>query len=592
MGVPRLFQWILEKFPNYVEKINMPATSVKKVDCLHIDGNALVHPAAQFIYKYGKYESVIFDEEIDEESFDEKMELTFNLFFNEIIKMTTIVRPQKVLFISLDGPAPLSKQAQQRERRFISATHKSTFDQNHITPGTTFSYELNKFMECAIRKEISSNKYWKDIEVIFSPTSEPGEGEHKLMDYIRASPKAYSHCLVGPDGDLIMLALAAHRPNIFLLRENQFSRGDEIPFFYFLNFKQIRDSLIDVMGQAEFYKSGLRTVDDISNDFILLGFLVGNDFLPKIKMFYMLEQGVELMVEQYKKLTENGTNFLTKSNKINFNSLTLFIGKLSGYELEYLIGQYYQYKERVRKAWDHEKKQELKEMQDHTLFKFLRGKAPNLSLDFDGYRKAYYNKANVKPENKINKMCSDYVKTLVWILDYYISGLKSWTWSYDWHYPPLMIDLFNYLETKSYKELSTFDKGRPSLQFEQLLSVLPPDSSTLLPKPYAKLLTDNSSPLIKKGYCPKKIHIDYEGKFVKYQGVVLLPFVHFEDIVKAYDTVTSQIGRLKFGKVSYIRNKRGVTQHFFYDENKCESYAYVSQLTSIAIEVDSCVKVK
>ena|ERR1700744_4942593 len=84
---------------------------------------------------------------------------------------------------------------------------------------------LSKQLEYFVSKKISEDANWRDIRVIFSGHAVPGEGEHKIMEYIRStrSQKGYNpdtrHCLYGLDADLIMLSLLSHDPHFCLLRE-------------------------------------------------------------------------------------------------------------------------------------------------------------------------------------------------------------------------------------------------------------------------------------------------------------------------------------------------------------------------------------
>ena len=99
------------------------------------------------------------------------------------------------------------------------------WDSNVITPGTAFMLRLSSFIRFFVEYKVSTDEHWGSITVLFSDASIPGEGEHKIMSLVRterAQPDYdpnISHVLHGLDADLIMLALATHEANFFILRE-------------------------------------------------------------------------------------------------------------------------------------------------------------------------------------------------------------------------------------------------------------------------------------------------------------------------------------------------------------------------------------
>ena len=125
---------------------------------------------------------------------------------------------------------------------------------------------------------------------------------------------------------------------------------------------------------------------------------------------------------------------------------------------------------------------------------------------------------------------------------------------------------------KSFSDIPLFVKGEPSLPFVQLLSVLPPQSSGLLPDAYRKLMNHPASPLVVKGVYPDSFSIDYEGKTKDHMGVALLPFVERDTIIGAYGTIQTT--------KTEGRNKIGVPVRFWVDPSFCSRF--VSPFGSVA----------
>ena len=92
-------------------------------------------------------------------------------------------------------------------------------------PGTEFMTKLSEQLRYFVNKKITEDANWREVQVVLSGHEVPGEGEHKIMEYIRLSKAQpdynpnVRHCLYGLDADLIMLGLLSHDPHFCLLRE-------------------------------------------------------------------------------------------------------------------------------------------------------------------------------------------------------------------------------------------------------------------------------------------------------------------------------------------------------------------------------------
>jgi len=216
--------------------LTSPNPNSYEYDNLYVDMNGIIHPCS---HPEGGPQPKCIEE-------------MYNNVAKYLDRLVNVVRPRKVLFLAIDGVAPRAKMNQQRARRFRSAQEakeqaevaekvrqdmiergeqvpkkgKEAWDSNVITPGTDFMIGLSEFVRYYVRVRISEGgKYWKGLKVIFSDASVPGEGEHKIMSYVRRQRTVsgydpnVSHVLHGLDADLIMLGLATHEVNFFILRE-------------------------------------------------------------------------------------------------------------------------------------------------------------------------------------------------------------------------------------------------------------------------------------------------------------------------------------------------------------------------------------
>ncbi|ELP86283.1 5'-_3' exoribonuclease, putative [Entamoeba invadens IP1] len=539
-----------------------------------------------------------------------------------------IVRPRKLVYMAVDGVAPRAKMNQQRARRFKAARDKKSamdfeaqqaadalakgtplpaskkeMDSNCITPGTVFMDRVIETLKAYVKERISTSAYWKKLVVIISDSSVPGEGEHKIMEYIRKQKDQpnynpnLNHCIYGLDADLIMLTLATHERNFFVIREdvlntkcyicggahpvafcpkkNEINPMDPINKpFVFVSILDVR-KLIYLLGMVPGYD-----FERIIDDFIFLCFFIGNDFLPHSPSLEIYHEDISLIMELYKEfLLKNG--YVTDAGNLDmaaFKNLLTFLSRNESGRLidvankkrmETTISSNHVFRKQLSAIAEAKANKQTEEFEKLTK-EFTESKLKfnemifggDVEYDKPGYEERYYNSKLhidiVKEPKKVEELVHEYVKGLVWVLKYYYQGCKGWGWFFPHNYAPFITDMAKYFD---YTWNITFDFEEPSTPVEQLMSVLPPFSKKCVPKSCRALLNSETSPL--KEFYPETFQIDFDGYAVEYLGVVLLPFIERPKLLKYLRPIEDA-----FVGDDKERNKAsGVAHIYFYRNN-------------------------
>jgi len=404
MGVPAFFRWLTEKYPKVLQDVLearlgvaqtgtvLPFDSTQanpsglECDNFYIDMNGIIHPCShpengpQPQSEVEMYENVC----------------------RYIDRLFRVARPRKLLYLAIDGVAPRAKMNQQRARRFRSAQEvrekneieekvrgsledqgmnlpskpkkSSTWDSNVITPGTPFMKNLSDYVRFYIRKKMSEDKAWRQIKVIFSDASIPGEGEHKIMAHIRLqrTMSTYDpnlvHILHGLDADLIMLALATHEAHFYILREEVIfgRRGAEFNERRkdqngFTSQQKLLDEEVGPSAMAllenrhkplvrlsvpilrEYLQGEFRSCENVPfqevsfehviDDIVFLCFFVGNDFLPHLPSLDIRDGALDFLFNVYKKVLPTLGSYITDhGGKVNLSNVDVILAEVGAIE--------------------------------------------------------------------------------------------------------------------------------------------------------------------------------------------------------------------------------------------------------------------
>ena len=350
MGIPYYFASLIRQHKGIVQR----AGGLLSPDVLAIDFNCLIH---QYMDDTDPINSII-------------------VALRDIL--TNVCKATKFTYIAMDGLVPYAKIVQQRYRRFRIPDKPAIFDRHQISPETPYMKELASAVLAAFPS------------VILSGTSEPGEGEHKLLNWLKSIDplKRRSICVYGLDADLILLCLAQKNlsyPHSFNLLRESSSFGKEAGVGY---------STLSIWKLAD-------KIEMPIEDYIRMCILCfGNDFMPSLGMFSLREGGHDRAIKC-------ADNF----------EIGTFLEKAAEIELEVLL----------QKVESRERKCE------------------RAIVARDGYLlREKYNLHILDGVSNIRPVVEAFWKTYNWTVQYFLTNeVPDWCWVYPYSDAPLVCQLLD-----------------------------------------------------------------------------------------------------------------------------------------------------
>ena len=507
-----------------------------------MDCNSLIYDAVKNNPTYDKGKSAEYEKEL------------IRMVCSKIDYYVSVLNPQSRVFIAFDGVAPVAKLSQQRDRRYKSwytaqiqrdiegTGYKEAWNTSAITPGTNFMRRLNEEVVEYFDKKMhnNSNKGGSTLEYIISCSSEPGEGEHKIFDYMRTYPEYHNSrdtvtLVYGLDADLIMLTLNHLHitKNLYLFRETpEFIKSVDSTLDantdYLLDIPELATSIVKYIhnvGDTPDTNPKDTTDTNRITDYILMCFLLGNDFMPHFPALNIRTVGIDILLNVYRETLGKTNKYLTEGNKIVWKNVHEFIEHIAKQE-DTLLTEEHKKRDKFarrfgdsggggnnnmrdnrfeRNAFNRELNQNKNQKNDKKVLhdtEEVLGEGANIQQMDDllmlpmkersvekyinpfakdweyRYYKALFDIEITDDRRK--QICVNYLEGLEWTFHYYMAGCIDWKWCYNYHYAPLFKDLVKYIPHMDTQFLKRKQK-EPIEDLVQLCYVLPRQNLNLLP---------------------------------------------------------------------------------------------------------------
>lgn len=407
----------------------------------------------------------------------------------------------KLLGLMVDGIPPFAKTHEQRKRRYIAAKEIREGETREvgveipynlrsiaITPGTDLMFKIDKM----IIRWIGEFETRSKLEVIYSPHTERGEGEHKIKDEIRKSIRTLgrnsNHVIIANDNDMVLLSIVSGVNNI-VIQKNTTQHRKDITYIYIEELKKENKILMrnNIM------------------DYVLITSLFGNDFVPAQPL--MSHKSYSEIMEKYIEMLDSGNSRpLVREHN----------GKISvNWEALLTIADEHNWSDTYGSI---AAKDDLRSLAEND---------PNLSK----YKGLWYSRALMPRsgetntsdwinKTRLNKMVKDYTDGLIWTLLYYFLGIDSVSdsWIYPFEYAPFLSEVSSHRSRD--ESDGAYSKGLSTTSIlENMLYVFPPEPKTnkIMPKELS-YWTEPDSPV--SDMFPSDFVID---KYIKNRDLAILP---------------------------------------------------------------------
>lgn len=457
MGIPSYFKRITES----IRGILQPSCS--GVSCLALDFNCIIYGCLRSdkLPPYSHETEVEWERVLLEE------------VCAAVVQIWTAAGKPRTVFLGVDGVVPMAKIRQQRMRRFksiwlagkevemgVRKVGEERWDTNSITPGTAFMERLGSRL-----KQLCSSRGW-----ILSDSNEPGEGEHKVMAFLREHTGEGTVVIYGLDADLILLSMLTSigkKQPFFLMREKgefQIKGGGfgDVPFLY-LSCSALLDALHKQYGKG-------KDIAAFILDYVAVMSLLGNDFLPHSLTLKIKDGGHDRLMELM-----SAERYITVDGGPIWSEFKKLFATLAADEETALMDSIY-------------KKKRMSPMKARSEAEALMMPVQCLPLEWMEENR-FLESGRLSPRwreiyDLPSEAVGEYLYGLQWIIRYYQGKPVNLHWFYPWHLAPLW-ETAAAAVVVAPVEVAAQGQIKPQ---EQLAMVLPLESWYLLRDPLLRTL--------------------------------------------------------------------------------------------------------